>query len=171
VLTVVSLFSVGNLSSGEREDRSNRWGLIAFGVLMILIAFLPAYTDRKDLFTFDGNTIRWLGVVFLAAGGALRLWPTRPPVQRTGSHPAWTYAGYQRHLQRHPQSQLFGHARKLAGLGACFSFRSRRDASGASDTSADCAYARRGEAAACALWWRVRGLPRSHVAADSESTN
>jgi protein-S-isoprenylcysteine O-methyltransferase Ste14 len=42
---------------------------------MILIAFLPAYTDRKDLFTFDGDTIRWLGVVLFAAGGALRLWP------------------------------------------------------------------------------------------------
>ena len=75
VLTFVAFFSAGNLSAGEQEDRGNRWVLIAFGVLMILIAFLPAYTDRKDLFTFDGDTIRWLGVVLFAAGGALRLWP------------------------------------------------------------------------------------------------
>jgi protein-S-isoprenylcysteine O-methyltransferase Ste14 len=75
VLTFVALFSAGNRSAGEQEDRGNRWVLIAFGVLMILIAFLPAYTDRKDLFTFDGDTIRWLGVVLFSSGGALRLWP------------------------------------------------------------------------------------------------
>jgi protein-S-isoprenylcysteine O-methyltransferase Ste14 len=70
VLTFVALFG-----AGEQEDRGNRWVLIAFGVPMILIAFLPAYTDRKDLFTFNGDAIRWLGVVLFAAGGALRLWP------------------------------------------------------------------------------------------------
>jgi protein-S-isoprenylcysteine O-methyltransferase Ste14 len=75
VLTFIALFSAGNLSAGEQEDRGNRWVFIAFGVLMILIAFLPAYTDRKDLFTFDGDTIRWLGVALFAAGGALRLGP------------------------------------------------------------------------------------------------
>ena len=70
VLTFVALFR-----AGEQEDRGNRWVLIAFGVPMILIAFLPAYTDRKDLFTFNGDAIRWLGVVLFTAGGALRLWP------------------------------------------------------------------------------------------------
>jgi len=75
VLTFVALFSAGNLSAGEQEDRGNRWVLIAFGVLLILISFLPAYSDRKDLVTFDGDTIRWLGVVLFAVGGALRLWP------------------------------------------------------------------------------------------------
>ena len=75
LLTFIALFSAGNLSAGEQEDRGNRWVLIAFGVLMILIAFLPAYTDRKGLFTIDGDTIRWLGIVLFAAGGALRLWP------------------------------------------------------------------------------------------------
>jgi protein-S-isoprenylcysteine O-methyltransferase Ste14 len=75
VLTAVALFSGGNLSSGEQEDRGNRWVLIAFSVIMILISFLPAYTDRKGIFVFDGNTIRWLGIVLFSAGGALRLWP------------------------------------------------------------------------------------------------
>jgi protein-S-isoprenylcysteine O-methyltransferase Ste14 len=36
---------------------------------------LPAYTDRKNLWTIDGDAIRWLGVVLFAAGGALRIWP------------------------------------------------------------------------------------------------
>ena len=75
VLTFVALFSPGNLSAGEQEDRGNRWVFIVFGVLMILIAFLPAYLDRKSLFTLDGNTIRWLGIVLFAGGGTLRLWP------------------------------------------------------------------------------------------------
>jgi protein-S-isoprenylcysteine O-methyltransferase Ste14 len=75
VLTLAALFSAGNLSAGEQEDRGNRWVLIAFGVLIILIASLPAYTDRKGLFTLDGDTIRWLGVVLFGAGGVLRLWP------------------------------------------------------------------------------------------------
>ena len=75
VLTGVALFSGGNLSPGEREDRANRWVLAAFGVIGILLAYLPAYTDRKDFWTLDGDAIRWLGVVLSAAGGAGRIWP------------------------------------------------------------------------------------------------
>jgi protein-S-isoprenylcysteine O-methyltransferase Ste14 len=75
VLVGVALFSGGNLSPGEREDRGNRWVLAAFGVIGILLAYLPAYTDRKDFWTLDGDAIRWLGVVLSAAGGALRIWP------------------------------------------------------------------------------------------------
>src|SRR5262249_15629661 len=30
---------------------------------------------RKDFWTFDGDAVRWLGVVLFAAGGALRIWP------------------------------------------------------------------------------------------------
>ena len=75
VLSGVALFSGGNLSPGEREDRANRWVLAAFGTIGLLMAYLPAYTDRKDFWTLDGDTIRWLGVVLFAAGGALRIWP------------------------------------------------------------------------------------------------
>jgi protein-S-isoprenylcysteine O-methyltransferase Ste14 len=44
-------------------------------VLGLLDGYLPAYTDRIDFWTIDGDTIRWLGVVLFAVGGALRLWP------------------------------------------------------------------------------------------------
>ncbi len=70
-----ALFSSGNLSPGVREDRVNRWVLIAFGLIGLLDAYLPAYTDRQGFWTFDGDTIRWLGVVLFAVGGALRIWP------------------------------------------------------------------------------------------------
>ena len=41
-MTGVSLFSAGNLSAGEREDRSNRWVLAAFAVIGLLDGYLPA---------------------------------------------------------------------------------------------------------------------------------
>jgi protein-S-isoprenylcysteine O-methyltransferase Ste14 len=74
-LVGAALFSDGNLSPGEREDRSNRWVLSVFGVVGLLQAYLPAYTDRRDFWTFDGDAIRWLGVAIFAVGGALRMWP------------------------------------------------------------------------------------------------
>lgn len=36
VLTSVALFSGGNLSAGEREDRANRWVLVSFAVIGLL---------------------------------------------------------------------------------------------------------------------------------------
>lgn len=74
-LAIAALFSEGNLSSGVREDRQNRWVLVAFGVLGLLAGWLPAYMDRLDVWTFDGDALRWFGVILFAAGGALRLWP------------------------------------------------------------------------------------------------
>jgi protein-S-isoprenylcysteine O-methyltransferase Ste14 len=75
VLAVVALFSEGNLSPGESEDRANRWVLVPFFLIGLLAAYLPAYTDRKGFWTLDGDIIRWLGVVLFAVGGALRIWP------------------------------------------------------------------------------------------------
>jgi protein-S-isoprenylcysteine O-methyltransferase Ste14 len=70
-----ALFSDANLSSGEREDRSNRWIFIPLLVIGLLSAFLPAYTERKEWGVLDGDAVRWLGVFLYVAGGALRIWP------------------------------------------------------------------------------------------------
>jgi protein-S-isoprenylcysteine O-methyltransferase Ste14 len=75
VLAGVALFSGGNLSPGEREDRANRWVLVAFALIGLLDGYLPAYTDRRGFWTLDGDPVRWLGVVVFAAGGGLRIWP------------------------------------------------------------------------------------------------
>jgi protein-S-isoprenylcysteine O-methyltransferase Ste14 len=74
-LSCAGLFSAANVSPGEREDRSNRWVIAVFAIMGLLIAYLPAYTDRKDFWTFDGNVIRWVGVALFTAGGVLRIWP------------------------------------------------------------------------------------------------
>jgi protein-S-isoprenylcysteine O-methyltransferase Ste14 len=74
-LSGAALFAGGNLSPGEREDRGNRWVIGALGLIGLLAAYLPAYTDRTEFWTLDGDAIRWLGVALFAAGGALRIWP------------------------------------------------------------------------------------------------
>jgi hypothetical protein len=48
MLTMASMFTAGNLNSGVREDRSNRWVLAAFAMLGFLIGWVPALTDRMD---------------------------------------------------------------------------------------------------------------------------
>ncbi|HLJ62145.1 MAG TPA: isoprenylcysteine carboxylmethyltransferase family protein [bacterium] len=74
-LAGVAFFADGNLSSGEREDRSNRWVISALGLIGLLSGYVPAWTDRTEFWTLDGDTIRWLGVILFVAGSALRLWP------------------------------------------------------------------------------------------------
>ena len=59
VMGGASSFSSANLNTGEREDRSNRWVIGALGLIGLLSAWLPAYTDRKAIWTIDGATIHW----------------------------------------------------------------------------------------------------------------
>jgi protein-S-isoprenylcysteine O-methyltransferase Ste14 len=74
-LMIVATLTSGNVSAGEKEDRGNRWVLVAFGLIALANAYVPAYTDRTGTWTLDGDSIRWLGIFLYAAGGALRLWP------------------------------------------------------------------------------------------------
>ncbi len=74
-LSGVALFTKGNVSSGEREDRSNRWVLVAFAAIGLLDGYLPALADRMEFLTLDGETLRWFGVALFALGGALRIAP------------------------------------------------------------------------------------------------
>jgi len=74
-LVIAAVFVGGNLSRGVREDRENRWVIAAFGLIGLVDAFLPAYSDKVGFWTIDGEAIRWLGVALYALGGVLRLWP------------------------------------------------------------------------------------------------
>ena len=75
VLAVLAVFSGGGMSSGEKEDRGNRWVLGAFSVIALLMAFFSAYTDRIGFWTLDGDAMRWVGVVVCLLGGLLRIIP------------------------------------------------------------------------------------------------
>lgn len=74
-LSAAALFTDASLNPGLREDRSNRWVLGAFALIGILSAWLPAYTERKEFWTIQGDYARWLGLMVFAGGGVLRLWP------------------------------------------------------------------------------------------------
>lgn len=75
LLVLASLFTSGSLSTGEKEDRGNRWVLWLMIPLGLLAGWLPAYSDRTEWLTFGGDGVRWAGVFLFAAGGVLRLWP------------------------------------------------------------------------------------------------
>ena len=94
-LSGAALFAGGNLSPGVREDRGNRWVLIVFALIGLLGAYLPAYTDREEFWTFDGDGIRWLGVALFTAGGALNLASicARSPIQRPCGHSTRPHRG------------------------------------------------------------------------------
>src|ERR1700727_1689898 len=74
-LGLAALFTEGHIGSGVWEDRSNRWVIAALGVLGVLGAYLPAYTDRIDFLTLGGEGVRWLGGLLYTAGGVPRLSP------------------------------------------------------------------------------------------------
>jgi protein-S-isoprenylcysteine O-methyltransferase Ste14 len=49
--------------------------IAALGVLGLLVAYFPAWADRRGLWVMDGDTIRWIGLVVFVVGTLLRLWP------------------------------------------------------------------------------------------------
>jgi len=75
VLYVVSYFAGGSVSPGVREDRGNRWVIWLLIIVGLVDAYLPAWSDRNNFWTIDGETTRWLGVVLIAVGGTLRILP------------------------------------------------------------------------------------------------
>ncbi len=54
-LILVGPLSNVNLSSGEKEDRGNRWVFLVFGAIAVASAAVPPYADRIGLWTIDGE--------------------------------------------------------------------------------------------------------------------
>ena len=75
LLMALAVPSGGGCSTGEKEDRGNRWVLGAFTVIAVLMSYFSAYTDRIGFWTLDGDTVRWVGVWVCLAGGLLRIAP------------------------------------------------------------------------------------------------
>jgi len=45
LLMIASYFAGGNVSAGVREDRSNRWVIVALVVIGLLLGYVPAWSD------------------------------------------------------------------------------------------------------------------------------
>ena len=122
-LAASALFTRGNLSPGEREDRGNRWVLGAFALIGLMLGYAPALSDRLDLFVVGGEATRWAGVLLLrgrrraAHRAGVR---ARQSLQRSGRNPARPRAGHRRALPPRSQPQLprpaDQHARLVARL-------------------------------------------------------
>ncbi len=73
---VVAMFSGSSgLSSGQKEDKGDRWVLGAFLIISLLMGYLSAATDRWGFWTIDGEAMRWIGVGVCAVGSTVRLIP------------------------------------------------------------------------------------------------
>ena len=75
VFSIAAMFTSGNISSGRREDTKNRWIFLPFLILGFILGWLPAYTDRRDVWTIDGDTVRYLGLAVFVVGCTLRIAP------------------------------------------------------------------------------------------------
>lgn len=76
LLIILALFSSSSgLSSGEREDRGNRWIFLPITLLSLLLTWLPPYLDGRDLWTLHQPIIPYVGLTLYVLGGALRLAP------------------------------------------------------------------------------------------------
>jgi protein-S-isoprenylcysteine O-methyltransferase Ste14 len=76
LMSILALFSPSSgLSSGEREDRGNRWVVPALLVLSLLLTWLPPYLDGRDLWTLHQPIIPYIGLILYVLGGMLRLAP------------------------------------------------------------------------------------------------
>lgn len=75
VFGIVAMFTQGNVSSGRREDTRNRWVLLPLLIVGLILGWLPAYTDRREIGTIDGDLVRYSGLAILVVGLVLRVAP------------------------------------------------------------------------------------------------
>jgi protein-S-isoprenylcysteine O-methyltransferase Ste14 len=73
--SVAAMFTGGNISSGRREDTANRWIFVPFMVVGFLLAWLPAFTDRREIWSIDGDWARYSGLALYVVGVVVRLLP------------------------------------------------------------------------------------------------
>jgi protein-S-isoprenylcysteine O-methyltransferase Ste14 len=61
------------LGLGQREDPSSRWIFIPLTFIAVAFAWLPPHFDRANLYTIDGDFVRYLGLIVTAIGGYIRI--------------------------------------------------------------------------------------------------
>ncbi|MDR3635381.1 MAG: isoprenylcysteine carboxylmethyltransferase family protein [Isosphaeraceae bacterium] len=75
VVSVAALFTNANISGGRREDTKNRWIFLPVAIISFILGWLPAYTDRREILSIDGDVARYLGLTLYAVGCVLRVAP------------------------------------------------------------------------------------------------
>jgi protein-S-isoprenylcysteine O-methyltransferase Ste14 len=74
LLLIVAWFSgTSGISGGEAYSSASKRILWGFGIVLFAMIIIPPYCDRRDIWTFDGDTVRYLGLILFFAGSILRL--------------------------------------------------------------------------------------------------
>jgi protein-S-isoprenylcysteine O-methyltransferase Ste14 len=74
LLLVVAWFSGSSgLSGGEAHSSGSKTILYGFGVVILATVLIPPYCDRRNLWTFGGDSVRYTGLFLFFAGTILRL--------------------------------------------------------------------------------------------------
>jgi protein-S-isoprenylcysteine O-methyltransferase Ste14 len=72
---VAAMFADLDLSRGSAGVARYRWAFVLVVPLALAWVWLPAYADRHDFATLDGDAVRYLGVFLIAVGVVLRVGP------------------------------------------------------------------------------------------------
>jgi protein-S-isoprenylcysteine O-methyltransferase Ste14 len=70
---IVGFSGTSGLSPGKSHSPESRRILFPIIVLFLVMIVVPPYCDRRDLFTIDGDVIRYLGLVVYIVGSVIRL--------------------------------------------------------------------------------------------------
>jgi protein-S-isoprenylcysteine O-methyltransferase Ste14 len=74
LLLIVAWFSgTSGLSGGETHSSGSKTILYGFGFVILLMTLIPPYCDRRDIWTLDGDPIRYIGLILFFAGSIFRL--------------------------------------------------------------------------------------------------
>jgi protein-S-isoprenylcysteine O-methyltransferase Ste14 len=74
LLLIAAWFSGSSvLSKGESHSATSRRILFGFGVVLLAVTIIPPYCDRRDIWSFGGDAVRYLGLILFFAGSILRL--------------------------------------------------------------------------------------------------
>ena len=78
ILALVGAIAYGfsgssGLGIGRAEDPSSRSIFIPIIIIAVAFAWLPPHLDRLNVWTMDGNTVRYAGLIITAIGGFVRV--------------------------------------------------------------------------------------------------
>ena len=74
LLLIVAWFSgTSGLSAGEQHSSGSKNILYGFFSVILALVLVPPFCDRRNVWTIDGDTVRYFGLILFFAGSILRL--------------------------------------------------------------------------------------------------
>ena len=74
LLLILAWFSgTSGVSGGEAHSPESKTILYAFGVVILAMVVIPPYCDRRNIWTFGSDPVRYAGLILFFAGSSLRL--------------------------------------------------------------------------------------------------